>query len=318
MTYQPPFTQTPGITNLCIEIAEMVGRLEPTSALSTSPTLHRQLRIETIHSSLMVEGNTLTAQQVTAILDGKRVLGDRDDIREVENADRCYALVPELDPLSLDDLLHAHGVMMDGLVKGAGAFRNSNAGVFDGDRLIHMGTPAHYVAALMNDLFEWLRTTDVHPVLRSCIFHYEFEFIHPFADGNGRTGRLWHTLLLASWRPVLAWLPVESVILKTQQEYYAAFSRAEVEGDSAPFVAYMLGAMKTALEPYCAMESPTEQKENALLLFVRDRPTASVAQIAEHLGVSRASADRIIAKLKEGGRLAREGSSRKGSWRINR
>lgn len=317
MTYEPPFLRTPRIEALCMDIAESVGSLGPNSKLSTNPTLHRKLRISTIYSSLLVEGNELSLDQVTAIIDGKRVLGNQNDIREVENARNAYDMLPDLDPLSLDDLLLAHKAMMTGLVPEAGRFRSKNAGVFEGERLIHAGTPAKYVPSLMEDLFSWLACSDMHPLLRSCVFHYEFEFIHPFADGNGRTGRLWHTLLLSKWRHALAWLPVESVILKRQQDYYRAFSEAESKGECGPFVTYMLEAIKEALAPYSGNQaSATVLREEALLAFVLDRPHATIAEIAEHLGVSRATVDRLIAALRANGRLNRVGGKRAGHWEV--
>lgn len=317
MTYEPPFSRTARIEALCMDIAESVGSLGPNSKLSTNPTLHRKLRISTIYSSLLVEGNELSLDQVTAIIDGKRVLGNQNDIREVENARNAYDMLPDLDPLSLDDLLLAHKAMMTGLVPEAGRFRSKNAGVFEGERLIHAGTPAKYVPSLMEDLFSWLACSDMHPLLRSCVFHYEFEFIHPFADGNGRTGRLWHTLLLSKWRHALAWLPVESVILKRQQDYYRAFSEAESKGECGPFVTYMLEAIKEALAPYSGNQaSATVLREEALLAFVLDRPHATIAEIAEHLGVSRATVDRLIAALRANGRLNRVGGRRAGHWEV--
>lgn len=317
MTYEPPFSRTARIEALCMDIAESVGSLGPNSKLSTNPTLHRKLRISTIYSSLLVEGNELSLDQVTAIIDGKRVLGNQNDIREVENARNAYDMLPDLDPLSLDDLLLAHKAMMTGLVPEAGRFRSKNAGVFEGERLIHAGTPAKYVPSLMDDLFSWLARSDMHPLLRSCVFHYEFEFIHPFADGNGRTGRLWHTLMLSKWRRALAWLPVESVILKRQQDYYRAFSEAESKGECEPFVTYMLEAIKEALAPYSGNQaSATVLREEALLAFVLDRPNATIAEIAEHLGVSRATVDRLIAALRANGRLNRVGGRRAGHWEV--
>ncbi len=317
MTYEPPFLRTPRIEALCMDIAESVGSLGPNSKLSTNPTLHRKLRISTIYSSLLVEGNELSLDQVTAIIDGKRVLGNQNDIREVENARNAYDMLPDLDPLSLDDLLLAHKAMMTGLVPEAGRFRSKNAGVFEGERLIHAGTPTKYVPSLMEDLFSWLACSDMHPLLRSCVFHYEFEFIHPFADGNGRTGRLWHTLLLSKWRHALAWLPVESVILKRQQDYYRAFSESESKGECGPFVTYMLEAIKEALAPYSGNQaSATVLREEALLAFVLDRPHATIAEIAEHLGVSRATVDRLIAALRANGRLNRVGGRRAGHWEV--
>lgn len=314
MSYEPPFTRNAAIDELAMEIAEMIGQLTPSSELRTSPTLHRKLRISTIHSSLVVEGNGLSLEQVTALFDGKRVIGNQSDIREVENARRAYALLDTLDPLSIEDLLRAHKAMTEGLIAESGSFRTANAGVFSGDQLIHLGSPAGYVPQLIADLFAWLAATDLHPLLRSCVFHYEFEFIHPFADGNGRTGRLWHTLLLSAWRDVLAWVPVESVILETQQEYYAAFACAETQGDCAPFVEYMLRALRQALLPYCRTSSETERRADALLRLLAANPTLSIAQMAEELGVSRPTIDRTIASLRAAGRLSREGSRRAGRW----
>lgn len=224
MAYEPSFERTDVIDALCMEIAELVGMLSPQAPLSTSPTLRRELRIQTIYSSLVIEGNKLDERAVSAIIDGKRVLGDRRDILEVENARAAYDLIPELDPHSLVDLLRVHRVMMGGLVPDAGRFRSGNVGVFNGDTLIHAGTPAAYVPEVMDGLFEWLRATRMHPLLVSCIFHFEFEFCHPFSDGNGRMGRLWHTLLLSRWRPVLAWVPIESAIRRRQADYYEALA----------------------------------------------------------------------------------------------
>lgn len=312
--YAPPFYSTPTIQNHSIEIAEMIGRLDAISDLRTNPVLHRALRIKTIHSSLAIEGNTLSQEQTTAILNGQRVIGNNNDIREVENAARAYDLLPFLDPYSIDDLLRVHKVMTEGLIPEAGRFRSKNAGVFDGERLIHAGTPANYVPELISQLFEWLKENSLHPLIASCIFHYEFEFIHPFADGNGRTGRLWHTLLLSQWRSVLEWLPIESVIMATQQNYYAAFAQSESRGESGPFVEYMLGAIRQALLPYCEKESPRDRRKAALLNFVAEHPTATIAQIAQELGTSRATIDRVIAELRAEERLEHQGSSRAGSW----
>ena len=181
MAYEPSFKRSDVIDALCMEIAELVGTLSSQAPLSTSPTLRRELRIQTIYSSLVIEGNKLDKHAVSAIIDGKRVLGDRRDILEVENARAAYDLIPGLDPYSVEELLRVHRVMMDGLVPDAGRFRSGNVGVFNGDTLIHAGTPAAYVPEVMGGLFEWLRTTRMHPLLASCIFHFEFEFCHPFS-----------------------------------------------------------------------------------------------------------------------------------------
>ena len=174
MAHEPPLVRTAEINALCMEIAELVGALGSASALSTSPVLHRELRITTIHSSLMIEGNTLSREAVTAILDGERVLGPARQILEVDNARRAYRLMDDLDPLSPDDLLRAHGVMMRGLIDDAGRYRAENAGVFKEGGLIHAGTPARCIPEVMADLFAWMASTDLHPLPASCVFHYEF------------------------------------------------------------------------------------------------------------------------------------------------
>lgn len=318
MSYEPPFERNDRMDALCMEIAELVGMLSPQAPLAKSPTLHRELRIKTIHSSLIIEGNRLDERAVTAILDGKRVLGNQKDILEVENAKRAYDLIDSLDPFSVEDLLKAHHVMMDGLVSEAGCFRSGNVGVFDGDVLIHSGTPAAYVPEVMADIFNWLSSTTMHPLLASCVFHFEFEFCHPFSDGNGRTGRLWHTLLLSKWRPVLAWLPVESTIRQRQAEYYDALAASDAAGSSEVFVEFMLEVIRDSLLPFAAPASDNDRMEMKVLDFFADNPKASLNQLAEALGCSKRSAERTVAKLKADGVLERIGSSRAGSWVVVR
>lgn len=316
MGYLPPFERNDRIDSLCMEIAELVGMLSPDAPLAKSPILHRELRIKTIHSSLLIEGNRLDEEAVTAILDGKRVLGDADDILEVENAKRAYDLIPELDPYSLEDLLRAHGVMMEGLVSEAGCFRSGNVGVFDGEALIHAGTPAAYVPKIMADIFEWLGATTMHPLLASCIFHFEFEFCHPFSDGNGRTGRLWHTLLLSKWRPILAWLPIESTIRQRQAGYYGALAESDAMGSSETFVEFMLETIRDSILPFAKPADKRDaMKVRALELF-KESSNANINQLAVHLACSKRSAERLVAELKEDGRLLRKGSTRAGRWQV--
>ena len=317
MRYEPSFERTDLIDALCMEIAELVGMLSPQTPLSTSPTLRREVRIQTIYSSLVIEGNKLDERAVSAIIDGKRVLGDRRDILEVENARAAYDLIPELDPHSLADLLRVHRVMMGGLVPDAGRFRSGNVGVFNGDTLIHAGTPAAYVPEVMDGLFEWLRATRLHPLLASCVFHFEFEFCHPFSDGNGRTGRLWQTLLLSRWRSVLAWLPVESAIRMRQAEYYEALARSGANGSCESFVEFMLEAIREAILPYAQPESAADAERARALAFFRDTTRSNVAQLAQHIGCSKRSAERIVAQLKEEGVLERQGSPRAGLWIVH-
>ena len=317
MAYEPSFERTDLIDALCMEIAELVGMLSPQAPLSTSPTLRWELRIQTIYSSLVIEGNKLDERAVSAIIDGKRVLGDRRDILEVENARAAYDLISELDPHSLADLLRVHRVMMGGLAPDAGRFRSGNVGVFNGDTLIHAGTPAAYVPEVMGGLFEWLRATRLHPLLASCVFHFEFEFCHPFSDGNGRMGRLWHTLLLSRWRPVLAWVPIESAIRRRQAEYYEALALSGANGSCESFLEFMLEAIREAVCPYARPKSAADAERARALAFLRDNPHATVTQLSQYLGRSKRSAERMVARLKEEGSLKRQGSPRAGMWIVH-
>jgi Fic family protein len=220
---KPPFEITNAIIGYVAEIAELVGKLTSTNQLSANPTLRRANRIRTIHGSLAIEQNTLTLEQVTAVLNGKQVLAPPKDIAEVKNAYEIYERLDELNPFSVDDLLTAHGIMTRGLVDESGVFRSKPVGVVDQEgHVLHFGTLPQYVPDLVIELLDWVKNSDVHMLIRSCVFHYELELIHPFADGNGRVGRLWHTLLLSKWNPAFAWLPVESIIHDRQQEYYVA------------------------------------------------------------------------------------------------
>ena len=317
MAYEPPFERNDRIDTLCMEIAELVGMLSPQAPLAKSPTLHRELRIKTIHSSLLIEGNKLDEKAVTAILDGKRVPGNSHDILEVENAKRTYDMIPDLDPCSLEDLLKTHGVMMQGLVVEAGHFRSGNVGVFDGDTLIHAGTPAAYVPEVMADIFAWLEKTTMHPLLASCVFHFEFEFCHPFADGNGRMGRLWHTLLLSRWRPVLAWPPVESTIRQRQAGYYAALAESDAAGSSELFVEFMLNVIRDSILPFTNSANSQNLDRQRTLDFFEANPSGTVAELAAHLGCSKRSAERIVSALKNEDSLKRQGGTRYGKWVVN-
>ena len=245
---KPPFEITNAIIDHVAEIAELVGRLTSTNQLSANPTLRRTNRIRTIHGSLAIEQNTLTLEQVTAVLNGKQVLAPPKDIAEVKNAYEIYERLDELDPFSVDDLLTAHSIMTRGLVDESGVFRSKPVGVVDQEgHILHFGTLPQYVPDLVMELLGWTKNNDVHMLIRSCVFHYEFELIHPFADGNGRVGRLWHTLLLSKWTPAFAWLPVESIIHDRQQEYYAAINASNAAGESTVFIEFMLSAIKASL-----------------------------------------------------------------------
>jgi len=245
---KPPFEITNNIITYVAEIAELIGRLTINDKLTTNPTLRRTNRIRTIHGSLAIEQNSLTLEQVTAVLGGKIVIAPPKDIAEVKNAYEIYERLDELDPYSVDDLLTAHGILTRGLTEDSGEFRTKAVGVVDNEgNILHFGTLWQYVPDLVIELLEWCRNSEVHMLIRSCIFHYELELIHPFTDGNGRIGRLWHTLMLSKWNPLFAWLPIESIIHEHQAEYYAAINASNNEGESTIFIEFMLDIIKKAL-----------------------------------------------------------------------
>ena len=302
---------------LSTEIAANVKEISIRSTLSTQPHLHRANRIRSVHSSLAIEHNSLTLGQVTALLNGKRVLAPAQEILEVQNAFRAYDLLPSLDPYDPDDLLKVHRVMMEGLVAETGTFRNQGVGVYAGDRLIHAGTPAQYVPETMQQLFDWLRNTQAHPLISSSVFHYEFEFIHPFADGNGRTGRLWQTLILQKWEPIFAYLPVESMILAHQSDYYTVLNAANTQGSSTVFVEFMLEMILDALKNVYVEQHGSSaglSREEQLLALLRQDGHMTIPRMAERLGIGERQVRRLLASLKDQGRLRRDGSSKSGRW----
>jgi len=331
-TYQPPFHMTEEITNLIVEIGQYVGSITTYESMHQNPVLRRENRIKSIYSSLAIEQNTLSLDQVSDVIDGKRVLGPPEDIREVKNAYEAYERVFKLDPYSVKNLLYAHKLMVEGLVKEAGRFRSGNVGVYAGDQLIHAGTPARYVPDLVSQLMTWLKESKYHPLVKSCIFHYEFEFIHPFADGNGRTGRLWQSLILQKWNDLFAWLPVETLVHENQEEYYRVLQKADNAGDSTEFVEFMLGMIRNALKELSdnqnngANEANTEANREAneaesgaiqdqILRLIETNPKISQTRIAEEIGVSRSTIQRAFGKLIESGQVQRTGGTR-GSWII--
>ncbi|WEJ73699.1 Fic family protein [Pseudomonas sp. PSE14] len=246
--YQPPLTLTPAMFSLVAELAERIGRLAAGQERSLTPQLRRGNRIRTIQASLAIENNTLSVEQVTALLEGRRVLGLPREIQEVRNAFRAYEQLPQWRADSVADLLAAHGCLLEGLIDEAGRFRQGGVGIYREQMLLHMPPPASRVPLLVEQLLGWLGRTDWHPLIASCVFHYEFEFIHPFSDGNGRMGRLWQTLLLGRWNPVLAYLPVETVIHARQASYYAALAESDRQAEATPFVLFMLQALLSAVD----------------------------------------------------------------------
>ncbi len=251
-TYTPPFTPTPSIQRRVDSISAQVSRLQADAREGEAALrLRRVNRVRTIQGSLAIEGNTLSTEHITAILEGKRVIAPVREVQEVRNAIAVYECLPDYLPHRRADMLAAHGVLMLGLLDRMGGFRSTGVGVMAGEganqRVIHMAPPASRVSELMNDLLAWLKRTEVHPLIASSIFHYEFEFIHPFLDGNGRMGRLWQTLILSRWHPIFLDVPVESLVYAHQKEYYEAIAQSNAQSNSTLFVEFMLGMIEQAL-----------------------------------------------------------------------
>ena len=310
----PPFELTGQIVSLVAEIAELVGRVSSTDRLSVNPALRRSNRIKTVYGSLAIEQNTLTLDQVTAVLDGKRVLAPPKDIAEVRNTFEIYDRLEELNPYSVDDLLTAHGVMMRGLESEAGAFRSKPVGVVNqAGEIVHFGTLPQYVPEAVANLLEWVKSSKLPMLIRSCGFHYEFELIHPFANGNGRTGRLWHTLLLSKWNPVFAWLPVESIVHDHQEAYYEAINTSNVAVSSTAFIEFMLAATKTSLIESASMsdgmsdgsKDKATERWKQIQRFLESHDVIQNADVRQLCGVSAATANRILAGFVAEGRLVK-------------
>ena len=332
--YIPPFNITEKILHQISEISEQVGSLNSRIGNDVpSPMLRKKNQIRTIHSSLAIENNTLSLKQVTDIIDGKHVLGAPDEIQEVKNAIEAYRLMPQLDAFKEKDLLKAHGLMMSQLVRNAGHYRQEGVGVFDGNgNCLHMAPPPDRVPELMGDLFHWVKTCTTHPLVYSCVFHYEFEFIHPFIDGNGRMGRYWQTMLLSRWKGIFSWIPVETIVKEHQQEYYGVIAKCDAAGESTLFIEFMLQCLLEAMENY----SEPEEEENTelhdklhdkfpelsakaidVLEVLNAHRGLNAAEIGQQLNLSERQVKTYITKLKQVGLLVRVGSNKTGYWKVN-
>ena len=323
MSYQPPYQITSEILNLAAEISEQVGQLN-TSVFNASPQLRKQNRIKTITGTLAIEGNTLSEAQITAIVEGKPVLGSVRELAEVKGAIAAYEALAHFKADDIKDLLAAHSVMMADILTDAGQFRQDAVGIHKGGQVHHVAPPAHKVSGLMADLMRWLRHTKDHPLMTSCVFHYEFEFIHPFRDGNGRMGRLWQTLILSHWHPLFLSLPLESVIKDYQSEYYQALEQADEQADSSPFIHFMLSVITKTL----AQNAPANAPENvlvnlqglkthqAVLTLIKNNPDITRQTMANYIGKDLRTIGRAISKLQKEGVLSRVGSDKAGHWKI--
>ena len=332
--YTPPFEITSRIIELISVVSEKIGEIQYLQDSAQHVRLRKENRIKTIHASLAIENNSLSIEQITAIIEGKRILGNPNEIKEVKNSIQAYDLLLSLDPCSEKDLLKAHALMMRDLVGRSGKYRTDGVGIFDGETVVHLAPPAERVPALMSDLFAWLKTSDVHPLIKSCVFHYEFEFIHPFQDGNGRMGRLWQTAILKDWKAIFAWLPVETLVKEHQKEYYNALGASDRDANSTGFIEFMLsliaGTIEDIIEAEKKVTASVTQKvgvnvtpkvtvnvtanQQKIIDAIKANPFVTQDELVAIVGIARKNIIANMKKLQESGLIKRIGADKNGHW----
>ena len=289
--YLPPFTITNTMLYLVAEIGEKTGRITSYRSFDTKPYLRRNNRIRSIHSSLAIEANSLSLDEVKNVIDGRVVIGPEKEIQDVKNAYKAYDMLGQFDPYSLRDLQKIHGIMTYLTVQDSGVFRSHNEGVFNGDQCIFMAPPPQLVPNQMRNLFAWMQEARnmIHPLILSSVFHYEFVFIHPFSDGNGRMARLWQTALLAEWNPVFQYLPLESRIQEFQEEYYDAIAKCHSEGNSNSFIEFILDKINLtldwALQQVAAKDGMLSQQVQDLMNIMEYGVPYTANHLMKHLGL---------------------------------
>lgn len=322
--YKPPFEITSKIIELISNISEKIGEI---NYLQNNPyhiKLRKENRIKTIHSSLAIENNSLSLKQITAIIEGKHVLGNPNEIKEVKNSIQAYDLLLSFNPYDEKDLLKAHKLMMQDLVERNGKYRTDGVGIFDGEKVVHLAPPADRVPELMFDLFKWLKENDIHPLIKSCVFHYEFEFIHPFQDGNGRMGRLWQTVILKEWKEIFAWLPVETLIKENQKEYYNVLGASDSDANSTKFIEFMLSLILNTIEEIIETEKRVTQKvsvkvtvnQQKIIDAIKENPYVTQEELAVIVGIARKNIILNMKKLQENGLIKRIGADKNGHWLV--
>jgi Fic family protein len=315
---KPPYDIIPAILKLATSITMKIGQLDANQMTRPSPQLRKQNRIKTIHSSLGIEGNTLSLDQVTALIDNKRVVGPRKDILEVLNAIRVYDSLSTFNPNTVDSFLQAHKLLMEGLVENAGRYRSQALGVFQGSQVAHIAPPAINVRYLMNDLFDYLKSKDELTLIKSCVFHYETEFIHPFLDGNGRMGRLWQTIILMGEYPVFEFLPFETLISQRQEEYYAVLATCDKSGKSTLFIEFMLDILDKSLAEMLDFNNRILNDSARLEYFVETGKKEFTRKDYMNIfkDISTATASRDLKKGVDTNLLAKEGIKNRTTYKI--
>jgi len=317
-SYTPPYTITSKILNLTNKISEHITELKYNSNQNITPMLRKKNRIKTLAGTLEIEGNFLGEEKITAIIDGQKVLGTIPEIAEVKGAIKAYQELENYKYDDMSDLLHAHKILMGEILNNAGNFRTSNVRVGE-----HIAPQSHLVPQLIGELFEWLKSSDEHLLLKSCIFHYEFEFIHPFVDGNGRIGRLWQSVILYKFNPLFALLPTESIVRDYQEEYYKALENSTALGESTPFIEFMLDMiLQTIIKFENEVGNEVGSKvgnltENQMMILelMKVNSKISAKKLSDEVGISVRKIEENIAKLKKLNLIARVGGTR-GHWEV--
>lgn len=321
----PPYTITDKMLNLAATIMEKIGEANYFERLNRFPELRRKTRIKSIHSSLAIENNQLSLFQVEAVINGKAVIGEQKDIQEVKNAYKAYEEIDNINPYSVEDLKKIQGILTFAIEDDSGKFRNHGEAVYDGDVQIFMAPPHRMVPTLMDNLFSWMNEVkeNVNPLILSSIFHYEFVFIHPFSDGNGRTARLWQTAILTHWKDLFKYIPIESIIRKHQEEYYTAIQNCNNVGNSNDFIEFMLKIIDEAVDGMILNQQETTQEttqkttQEKIINLIKKNPGITQVEMAKALDLTRDGISYNIKALKEKGIIERVGSTKNGIWKIN-
>lgn len=318
--YKPPYNITDKMLDYVSKIMKKIGEINYIN-LNKKPELRKQNRINSIHSSLAIENNALSLNQVKDVIDGKPVIGEKRDIQEVKNAYKAYEELKNINPYSIEDIKKIHGIMTFLVEKESGKFRTHGEGVYDGEKLIFLCPPAKMVDSLMEQLFKWLNEAKdiVHPLIISSVFHYEFVFIHPFGDGNGRMARLWQTAILSKWEKVFEYIPIESLIKKYQEDYYKAINDSNKNGNSNEFIEFMLKMINETVSDLLettTQETTQKTTQEKIVELIKKDPSITQTEMANKLGITRDGISYNIKILKENGIIERVGSFKKGSWKI--
>jgi Fic family protein len=323
MGYKPPYTITNKILTTVSDIVELISELNHIKKELNTPKLRKKNRVKSITGTLQIEGNSFDEDKITKVIDGKTVLGTMREIQEVKGAIEAYDYLKKYDYKSQKDLLYSHKLLMDNLLNNAGNYRQNNVGVGGVDGVTHVAPPPNMVPQLMDELFSWMVNTDDHMIIVSCIFHYEFEFIHPFNDGNGRVGRLWQSVILNKYKSIFGTIPIESAVRDHQEKYYKALEDSGSLGESTPFIEFMLDIILKTLKKVKKEDVPKDVPKNVPLkrldkiveLIIKNKDI-TIIEIADILDVTDKTIKRDISKLKDEDKLIRVGSLKSGHWEV--